>query len=75
MQTTTATATPLHAQAVCLASARAWRAEAACLRQMAAGTAHLTDAQRATLLREADAADRQADWWLDGAAQHDTARE
>lgn len=44
----------------CLASAACWRQEAANLRVLACG-AHLTPEQGATLLREADAADRQAE--------------
>jgi len=49
--------------AACIASARRWRSEAEHLREMARAP-HLTARQSATLLREADAADRQADWWL-----------
>ncbi len=48
------------ADACCLASARTWRKEAEHLRDTAAA-AHLTAGQRATLLREAEAAERQAD--------------
>ncbi len=48
------------ADASCLASARRWRKEAV----------HLTAGQRATLLREAEAAERQADWWLDAITVH-----
>ena len=48
----------------CLASARTWRSEAEHLRDHAKASC-LTASQRATLLREAEAADRQADWWLD----------
>lgn len=50
----------------CLASSTSWRRMASNLRDHATGP-HLTDPQRAQLLREADAADRQADWWLAGA--------
>ena len=57
------------ADASCLASARHWRKEAEHLRNNAQA-AHLTAGQRATLLREADAAERQADWWLDAIAAH-----
>ena len=48
----------------CLASARAWRREAEGLRHQA-DAACLTQQQRCTLLREADAAEQQSDWWLD----------
>ena len=41
------------------------RTEAANLRVLAGGT-HLTSEQGATLLREAEAADRQAEWWITG---------
>jgi hypothetical protein len=51
------------------ASASAWRAEAESLREHAQA-AYLTERQRVTLLREAEAADRQADWWLDAIGQH-----
>ncbi len=57
------------ADASCLASARSWRKEAEHLRDNAEA-AYLTAGQRATLLREADAAERQADWWLDAIAAH-----
>jgi hypothetical protein len=43
-------------------SARQWRADAEHIRSLAAQR-HLQAEQRAGLLREADAADRQADWW------------
>ena len=49
----------------CLASARSWRQEAACLRDHA-DRPYLTSMQRAALLRQAEAAERQADWWLEG---------
>ena len=52
----------------CLASNAAWRRQARRLREHAAQP-HLTDQQRAVLLREADAADRQADMWLNGAIE------
>jgi hypothetical protein len=48
----------------CPSSARSWQREAEALRDLAAG-GHLTVGQRERLLHEADAADRQADWWLD----------
>ena len=53
----------------CLASARSWRKEAEHLRDNAEAT-YLTTGQRATLLREAEAAERQADWWLDAITAH-----
>jgi hypothetical protein len=49
----------------CLRSNAAWRRQAANLRTHAALT-HLTDQQRATLLGEAEAAERQVDMWLAG---------
>lgn len=49
----------------CQASAERWRQEAVNLRVLADG-AHLSPEQRAMLLREADAADRQAKWWISG---------
>jgi len=52
----------------CLASNAAWRREAAALRDHAA-LSHLSPAARQALLREAEAADRQADWWLTGAIE------
>ena len=52
----------------CLNSNSAWRRQAANLRQHAELT-HLPAAARATLRREAEAADRQADMWLDGAIE------
>lgn len=57
------------ADASCFASVRAWRAEAEILREHAQA-ATLTERQRMTLLREAEAADRQADWWLDAIRGH-----
>ena len=50
----------------CLSSARSWRQEAAHLRDHA-DRPHLTLSQRAVFLRQAEAAERQADWWLEGA--------
>jgi hypothetical protein len=50
----------------CLASNAAWRRESAALRDQAAQL-HLKPEVRLTLLRQADAAERQADWWLNGA--------
>lgn len=50
------------------ASARAWRAEASALRALATGS-HLQQHQRQTLLREAIAADRQAEWWRAGSPE------
>jgi hypothetical protein len=50
----------------CLASVHAWRREAAMIRELAE-RGHLPETNRQCLLREADAADRQADSWLDAA--------
>jgi len=47
----------------CLTSVRTWRRAAISIR-VHATAGHLTEHQRAVLLREADAADRQAVWWL-----------
>lgn len=47
---------------------RQWRAQATHLRHAASG-AHLDAGQQATLMREAEAADRQADWWSECHAQ------
>ncbi|MBR0641243.1 hypothetical protein [Plastoroseomonas hellenica] len=61
-----ATRTPSSPQELdpgCIASARRWQAEADLLREMA-GNPRLTARQSAALLRQADAAARQADWWL-----------
>ena len=52
----------------CLASARRWQAEAAALREHAQAT-RLSPTQRASLLRGAVAADRQAEFWLAGCRQ------
>ena len=52
----------------CLASARRWHAEAAALREHAQAT-RLSPTQRASLLRGAVAADRQAEFWLAGCRQ------
>lgn len=51
-----------------LPSSAAWRREAAALRDHAT-LPHLSAEARQTLLREAEAADRQADWWLAGAIE------
>jgi hypothetical protein len=51
--------------ASCLASEASWRQEAANLRAHAIGSHYLGDEQRAALLRQSDAANRQADWWRD----------
>jgi hypothetical protein len=45
-------------------SVRRWRADAEHIRNLAAQR-RLQPEQRAVLLREADAADRQAEWWAD----------
>ena len=50
----------------CVASAAAWRQQAEHLREHAA-MPNLSVSAAQTLLREADAADRQAEWWLSGA--------
>lgn len=47
----------------CIASARRWQAEAEHLRETAANP-RLTACQSAALRQQADAADRQAAWWL-----------
>lgn len=52
----------------CRASAGDWRQEAEELRALARA-AHLTPEQNAILLREADAADCQAEWWVAGAKE------
>jgi hypothetical protein len=49
-------------------SVRQWRADAGHIRNLAAQR-HLLPEQRAVLQREADAADRQADWWADCLAE------
>jgi hypothetical protein len=48
----------------CLASARTWRREAESLRHQADNPC-LTQRQRCTLLRDAETAEQQSDWWLD----------
>jgi hypothetical protein len=48
----------------CVASVRAWRSEAAMIRELAE-RGHLPEANRQCLLGEADAADRQVDSRLD----------
>jgi hypothetical protein len=50
----------------CLASVRSWRLEASALRELA-DRSYLSNGQRDTLFREAEAADRQADHWIDAA--------
>jgi hypothetical protein len=52
----------------CLASNHAWRRQAAALLHHA-GQSHLADDVRATLQREAEAADRRADIWLESAIE------
>lgn len=52
----------------CLSSSRRWQREAECLREHAEVRV-LTPKQRAVFLREAEAADRQAAWWLRGGEQ------
>ena len=51
-------------RAGCLAYSYDWRRESTNLRELSRRS-HLSDGPRDTLLREADAADRQADRWLD----------
>lgn len=55
-------------QAGCFASARSWRAHAEFLR-VNAQASYLNDHQRKVLAREAEAADRQADRWIDAAEE------
>jgi len=50
----------------CLSSAEQWRRQAKQIREHA-GRSYLQSRQRDALLAEADACDRQADWWLAGA--------
>jgi len=59
---------PSEAARSCLASAEAWRRQAVHLREHATA-AYLTTDQASVLLREADAADRQADLWNRGAKE------
>jgi hypothetical protein len=55
-------------RAGCLASAHSWREHAEILRTHAQ-VSYLNEDRRQILEREADAADRQADMWLDAAAE------
>ena len=57
------------AQRSCVASSKAWRREAGELRDLARGR-HLRESQRQRLLREAEAAERQADYWIAGAREY-----
>lgn len=50
----------------CLVSADRWRRQAEQVREHAKRS-YLQPGQRKTLLAEADACDRQADWWAAGA--------
>lgn len=50
----------------CLASAERWRRQAGHAREHA-GRSYLQPPQRKALLAEAEACDRQADWWVAGA--------
>ena len=52
----------------CLASNAAWRREAQALRALSVRKA-LSEDSAARLRREADAADAQADWWLEAAIE------
>ena len=54
----------------CLNSSAAWRRAAAALRTMATNP-RLSAASCESLLREAEAAVRQADWWLNSAIEDD----
>jgi hypothetical protein len=62
----TAMTDPMINRIGCLASVRAWRREASLIRELA-DRSHLPALRRQSLLREADAADQQADSWLDAA--------
>lgn len=53
----------------CLESAEAWRQNARYVRQHAA-LPYLDPRARATLLREAEASDLQAEWWDNGAEEY-----
>jgi hypothetical protein len=57
----------------CLASVRAWRREASLIRELADRN-HLPALRRQSLLREADAAEQQADSWLDAAMTTEATR-
>ena len=57
-----------RARLSCLASNTAWRCEAQNLRELSVRK-HLTEQSRSALLRESEAADRQADWWLNAAIE------
>jgi hypothetical protein len=57
---------PKFEQLSCIEGARRWYREAGHLRTLAA-LPRLGDSERRTLLREAEAADRQAKAWLEGA--------
>ena len=58
-------------QAGVIDAVRQWRNQAGHLRE-AASAGHLRPPQKTMLLREADAADWQADWWSDCLAQEFT---
>jgi hypothetical protein len=57
-----------RARQSCLASNAAWRREAQHLRALSVRSAHFEDSVM-RLRREAEAADRQADWWLNAAVE------
>lgn len=59
-----------RARQSCLASNAAWRREARNLREMSLRKI-LPEEAAMRLRREADAADRQADWWLNAAIEID----
>ncbi len=52
----------------CLESAEAWRQNAGYVRRHAARP-HLDPQARTALLREAEASDRQAEWWVNEAEE------
>lgn len=53
----------------CLRSVERWRRQAGHVREHAQRR-HLRPGQREMLLREAEACDRQANWWLAGAGDY-----
>ena len=53
----------------CLSSAEQWRRQAGHLREHAQ-RGYLRPEQREALLAEAEACDRQADWWVAGAEDY-----
>ena len=61
--------TPALERQRCLRSAEEWRRQAGHVREHAQ-LRLLHPGQREMLLREAEACDRQADWWLTGAEDY-----